>query len=283
MIKTYILAPNWTTAPPPNGPIKLGHILDDITEFEPLNRNAIVPIDDSYLNPIDTKTGFTTSRSKLVAGELDVFAKVLGLAGVGVGAGIYYAKDKNDILSCQGLDTMTFDPNLAYIEDCMKLPDIRIFMEGARYKAPVYLVTGLKIGRGVSLQSTSSMSKGLKVEGGLCPPGSPVEVGGKANVGKTTAESESWEGSTDFIVAFRVKKIRYRHGEIDAKIYKEKAVMQDGTATPQGPVMSLESSEDIKMSDIVTKSALTKVEDVENGEEVHWIIPDYRNEEYHGN
>lgn len=162
----------------------------------------------------------------------------------------------------------------------MKLPDVKNFMEGARFKAPVYLITGLKVGRGVSLQSTSSVSKGLRMEGGLNPPGSPAEFGAKVNAGKTTAEGESWKGSTDFIVAFRVKKIRYRHGEIDAKTYKEKAVMQDGSTTPQGPVMSLESSDDIPMSDIVSNSSLTKEEEVENGEEVHWIIPDYRSQGY---
>lgn len=42
MVKTYILAPNWTTAPPPDGPIKLGHLLDDLTEFVPINRTKLV-------------------------------------------------------------------------------------------------------------------------------------------------------------------------------------------------------------------------------------------------
>lgn len=109
MTKTYFLAPNLTTAPPPNRPIKLGHILDNIAEFKPLSRNTILVIDESHLNPIDTKTSFITSRSKFVAGELGVFAKVLGLVGVLVGADIYYTKDMNGILPCQSLDTMTVE------------------------------------------------------------------------------------------------------------------------------------------------------------------------------
>ncbi|KAL6364638.1 hypothetical protein LRP88_00608 [Fusarium phalaenopsidis] len=277
MVKTYILAPNQTTAP--DDLIKLGHILDDITdirEFEPLNPDGIVPIDRTRT---DTKTGFTSSRRRLISGELGVFAKILGLIGVGAGAGIYYGKDKDSILSCKSLETQTFSPNKAYIEECMKLPDVENFMQGAKYKAHVYLVTGLKIGRGSSFQSASSVSKGGKLDVGINPPGAPVEVGPKAAVNLTTAEGESWEGSTDFIVAFRVKRVQYRQGSIEAKTNTAKAVMQDDNATQQGPIMSLDITDDIAMTEITTQAALTKEEDMEDGEdgegpeEVHWVIP----------
>jgi hypothetical protein len=52
MVKTYILALNWTTAPPPKGPIKLGHLLDDLTEFTPLNRLNVPNPPKEYVNGI---------------------------------------------------------------------------------------------------------------------------------------------------------------------------------------------------------------------------------------
>jgi hypothetical protein len=70
MVKTYILAPNWTTAPPPEGPIKLGHLLDDLMEFTPLNRLNVLDTPKEYVNPVHTQEGFTTSRSRLLSGEL---------------------------------------------------------------------------------------------------------------------------------------------------------------------------------------------------------------------
>jgi hypothetical protein len=70
MVKTYILAPNWTTAPPPQGPIKLGHLLDDLTEFTPLNRLNVPDPPKEYVNPVHTQKGFKTSRSRLLSGEL---------------------------------------------------------------------------------------------------------------------------------------------------------------------------------------------------------------------
>ena len=126
MVKTYVLAPNWTTAPPPGGPIKLGHVLDDLTELVPLNRDSVVDT-SKLLNPIDTKSGFTTSRSRLVSGELGIFARVLGLVGVGGGADAHYKRDRNDVLSCATLDTETFDPTPGYICDTMDLPEIKRF------------------------------------------------------------------------------------------------------------------------------------------------------------
>ncbi|MCJ1242253.1 hypothetical protein MMC14_010260 [Varicellaria rhodocarpa] len=276
MVKTYILAPNWVTAPPPDGPIKLGHLLDDLTEFTPLNRVNVVEIPKTYLNPVDIKDGFKTSRSKLLSGELGIFAKVMGLVGVGAGAKIFYKKDKNDVLSCKKLDTMTFDPPASYITKSMALLEVKTFMEGSMFKAPVYMLTGLKIGRGASLQSSSTKDKGVKIDGGLNPPGSPVQFGGKAGLAVTATEGESWEGSTDFIVAFRVKKIWYHHGDLKNKSYNENVVMQDGTPTMKGSDMTLQADDDIPLEDIFTDESLTMHRDVENGEEVKWIIPNVR-------
>jgi hypothetical protein len=81
-----------------------------------------------------------------------------------------------------------------------------------------------------------------------------------------TAEGESWQGSTDFVVAYRVKRIRYHQGNIEAKINTAKAVMQDESATYQGPAMTLNISDDIFVSEITTQAVLTKEKDLE-GEE----------------
>jgi hypothetical protein len=273
MVKTYILAPNWTTAPPPDGPIKLGHVLDDLTEFVPLNREEIVDIPAKHLNKVDTKDGFTMSRSKLLSGELGVFARVMGLLGVGAAADMYYRKDKNDVLTCRTLDTMTFDPTAKYIADTMALDEINTFMKGCRFKAPVYMITGLKIGRGAALQSSSSTDGGLKLEGGLQPPQSPAQIGLKGGVAVKKADGESWTGSTDFIVAFRARKIWYHHGDLKNTASKHKVVMQDGTPAHTGPDLTLQADDEIPLEDIFTDVPLTTNTDVEDGEEVNWIVP----------
>ncbi|KAM0425637.1 hypothetical protein ACHAPT_009169 [Fusarium lateritium] len=275
MVRTYILAPDWTTAPPPDGPIKLGHILDDLTELVPLNRRSVVEIPDEDKNPDDTKSGFTTSRSELISGELGVFARVLGLVGVGAGADVYFKKDKSDVLSCKRLDTVTFDPTADYIAQSVELPEVSKFMSSGRFKDPVYMVTGLKIAREASLQSSQSKEKGVRLDGGLSPPGAPAQIGGKAGLSTASAQGESWEGSTDFIVAFRVKKIWYHRGdpeELRNKTHHDKAVMQDGSAKAEN-AMVLMSDDDVTLEDVFSEDLTTETEVDGGQEEVVWILP----------
>ena len=282
MVKTYILAPNWTTAPPPDGPIKLGHILDDLTEFVPVNRTKIVDIPEEWLNPLDTKTGFKTSRSKLISGELGFAAKVIGLVGVGVGADMSFKRDKNDVLSCSQLITMTFDPTDDYIADSMKLPEVQNFMRGCKFKSPVFMVTGLKIGRGGALQSGGSTNKGVRLEGGIAPPGSPAQLEGKASIQSATKVGQSWNASSPFIVAFRVRKIWYRHsdehGDIKNKAHKEKVVMQDGAAVRSESAPVLTVDDEVTPSEVSENIDLTVHNDVEDGQEVRWVIPKVESE-----
>ncbi|KAL1848857.1 hypothetical protein Daus18300_013469 [Diaporthe australafricana] len=266
MVKTYILAPNWTTAPPPDGPIKLGHLLDDLTEFVPINRTEMIDT-SGLLNPLDTKTGFTASRGKLISGELGFAAKVIGLVGVGVGADIYYKKDKNDVLSVKKLITMTFDPTDEYIADTMKLAPVQKFMRGSKFRVPVFMITGLKIGRGEQQQLGKGRQAGRGADA-LREPRGAQRHGGH--------QSESWDGSSPFIVAFRVRKIWYRHGDIKHAAHNERVVMQDGAAVYSEPTLTLAVDDDVTPAEVSEDMDLTVEKDVEDGgdgEQEQWVIP----------
>ncbi|KAJ4217087.1 hypothetical protein FSOLCH5_001912 [Fusarium solani] len=273
MVNTYILAPNWTTAPPPDGPIQLGHVLDDLTEFVPLNRRSVPEIPEDDENPVDTKTGFTASRGDLLSGELGVFARIFGLVGIGAGAGVFYEKNKSDVLTCERLDTMTFDPTPEYIAKSVDVPEVSRYMKLRRYKDPVYMVTGLKIGRGCSLQSSQSRTKGFKLDGGLNAPATPCQTGFEAGLSTAATQGESWEGSTDFIVAFRVKKIWYHQGELRSKTHQDKAVMQDGGAVKAESTTVLMHDDEVTPDDVFIDKLLATEGEAENGEEVVWIVP----------
>ncbi|WQF77070.1 hypothetical protein CDEST_02084 [Colletotrichum destructivum] len=273
MVKTYILAPNWTTAPPPDGPIKLGHLLDDLTEFVPVNRRGIVDIPTELLNKVDIKEGFQSTRSRLVSGELGLFAKVIGLVGVGAGAGIYYKKDSNDILSCKTLETMTFDPTAEYIAESMELPEVARYMKGCQFREPLYMITGFKIGRGGSLQSSNSQNRNLKLIGGLNPPGSPINIEGNVGFVREETESEAWEGSTDFVVAFRVRKIWYQKWDIRNKAHNKNVIMQGGAQSETVPDMNLQTSENVQGEEISQEVELMTGQNDDGEEGASWILP----------
>lgn len=135
------------------------------------------------------------------------------------------------------------------------------------------MITGLKIARGSCLQSTQSKEKGLKLEGGLNPPGTPGQIGVKTGLSIATTEGDSWEHSTDFIVAFRVKKIWYHRDELMHETYKDKAVMHAGNAVKAGKPMLLMFDDFVSLEDVFISRSLTTEMETEDGEEVIWIVP----------
>ena len=82
---TYHLPPNFSTPPPPRGPFHLGTVLRDFDvkeQMRPLNQGEAqrIPIPETYS---DHKKGFTATRKKMKSGEVGIWAKFVGLYGVG--------------------------------------------------------------------------------------------------------------------------------------------------------------------------------------------------------
>ncbi|KAK2592384.1 hypothetical protein QQS21_009903 [Conoideocrella luteorostrata] len=282
MVNTYITTPSWTIAPPPDGPIKLGHLLlADTGEdmFKPVNRKSIVPL--PYEN-VTTVTGFKKSRSELTSGNAGIAAKILGLLGIGGDAGMLYEKGRNDVFTCEKIDTMEFEPTTEYIAEVMNSAEIQIFMKECNYKAPLYLITGFKIARGATLESSSSEGYGLQINGGLKSPIFSAGLDGKGNI---TKESESLEHFADFIMAFRARKIWYENKDVikdkahhkDGSMYDEPdrsmVLMQDGTHERKSPNRTLQIGGYLQLSDFPSEMGLTTESGVENGVEICWVIP----------
>jgi len=164
----------------------------------------------------------------------------------------------------------------------MALPEVKMFMEGANFKEPVYMVTGFKIGREASLSSSAGSERGMTMDGGLNPPGAPAQFDGKLKVESKTTEGESWTNSSDFIVAVRLRKIWYdRKGSVKNKAHKNNVVMQEGTPTMgaggEGQ-MELCVSDEVELEEMEGfgfdgGKLIVQEEKAEGGEEVRWIIP----------
>lgn len=82
------------------------------------------------------------------------------------------------MLSFQGLITAAFDPTDEYVAGCMRLDSVQKFMFDSKFRVPVFLTTGLNIGRGCSLLSNSSLAKGWQMQGGFMASGAPMAPSG---------------------------------------------------------------------------------------------------------
>lgn len=268
MVKSYFLAPNFTTAPPPEGPIKLGSILHSISDFKTLNRTVqAIPV--AQLHPVDERTGFQIYLAQLHSADFSLTAKVLGLLGLGTSASIERTKGSETLLSCKRLDTFAFEPTESYINESMKDSKVRSFMRSSRFRRPVYMVTGLKVARGASSTSSTSRLVAIRDDISLVPSGIPVPVGEKAGYASSTDIMEKWDSSTDFIVAFKVRKIWLdRKKEVQHQAHIKMAVMQDWTPFNHELTFTVRSDDDLtpeEVDDMFAKQRMTS----EGGEEVN--------------
>ncbi|OAQ58350.1 major facilitator superfamily MFS-1 [Purpureocillium lilacinum] len=277
MVKTYILAPDYSTAPPPDGPVQLGDLLTDLSELVPLNDKDRVPVPPAF--PPDYKYDFKATRSTLLSGNLGVWAQTAAIFGIGVGAGWAYEAADTDVISFQVVETRCFNPTADYVRLVMAAGPVRSYMASAGGSAAVYMITGLKIGHGAAVETSYSREKGIKLKLGFTHPGVPVEGGPEGGVRSKRVEGMSFEGSTDFVIAFRVRKITYKKGVLHAMVHNKGATLLDGTegeAKRKEPELEFEEEAGLEDAQLDSEMDLKAVEGDENDDkdESLWIVPE---------
>jgi hypothetical protein len=188
--RSYILIPDYDT--PPNA-LALGDILLDPTKpHMVLNARCRIPIDLSKIRRTH-EIGWEAEVVLAIGGRLG--ARTLSLRDL---LGLSVIGDRNSDVTnfaFQQLDTEDFVPDNAYVEAAMRAPDVTNFLEGKVGMSggpDIYMVTGVKVARGVTVKGTS-------VEG-------------------TRMVQVSLESSSDIVFAFRLSKVRYVVGGMNVEV-----------------------------------------------------------------
>lgn len=92
------------------------------------------------------------------------------------------------------VETEYFSPDDKYISDCLGLPDVLDYLDGSLCRKPVFLITGLKIAKGVTVR----MEEKINVQGTLEP-----RSGENTEAGSTYAFTDS----RDIVVGIQCLKI----------------------------------------------------------------------------
>lgn len=263
-----------TTPPPPQGPLHLGHIVRNPSDPEviPLNREDRISIPEAEIPPPDIKDGFTSTRGQLRGGSVGVWAQLLGTIGLDASAGVEHAND--EVIHVRWLETVVFDPDIEYVRQAVNSTSVKAFLEASKFALPVFIVTGLKIARGASTGSTAIRASCAKLGLSAPVPGSGVGVGAAIDATKQSYEGTSFEGSTDFILAFRVRRVKYKKGQLEQNVYTKGASMMDGddddnNGSKSNELEILGLDEETDLSEIDPYSRLNTVEDGES----QWLVP----------
>lgn len=163
------------------------------------------------------KAGFESSRSKLMSGELGLWAQVAACVGIHATASVDASSDA--YIRVQSLETLAFHPDDEYIRRSVGTPEVMAYLSNSRYSTPLYMITAIKVARGASM-SSDAMS-GAELNAGVDAPLPDAQIGPKVRLQKHRGEYEAFEKSSDFILAFRLERIRFRvnQGQVSVKDY----------------------------------------------------------------
>lgn len=138
---------------------------------------------------------------------------------------------------------------------------MRRFLEKSRYRKPIYIITGVKIVTGAKAKTIKSKSiegsLGVDVDGTIWSGGAvPISGGPEISGAMSRKESTSWEGSSDFVLAYRVRKVKVNKlGEVTRdEDYKTGAMLDENSqaameASIPSPLEIDISAEDINIGD----------------------------------
>jgi hypothetical protein len=233
--KTYFLCPTWDYHP--KGPIQLGNIiLSPSTPAEALNGRESLPPAQDTLFPPTTKSGVTWSKEKL-SGRYGLWTEFLSfLTGLGVHASVSHDSSAEQAYAFDAIDTTEFIPTRDYLARSMAAPAVVSFLEKSCFRKPVYMITALKVVRGARAKSALSRSLGAELKVGLDGTwtGAPAKFGPEVRVEWNDEESGSFDGSSDFVFAFRLRKVVvHRSGETTHVEYT-KGAMHGADGRPAG-------------------------------------------------
>lgn len=216
----YFPSPTWDI-PATSDLVVLGRLLKD-----PRNPERRIPGTQAISpSPEQIYTGqkldWSSVNDQLKRGKIGIWAKALQL--VGGGFDLSQTKACLDIHEFETLETKYFVPDAEYISRAMQDDGVKAFLHATHSRDPIYLITGLKIARGAKVTNKTHLERGVAAEVKVDATGfgAPVEVGPEGGFGVRRAMQTSFAGSTDYIFAYRLERIRVkrRTEEVESKEY----------------------------------------------------------------
>ncbi|KAH7148346.1 hypothetical protein EDB81DRAFT_792060 [Dactylonectria macrodidyma] len=279
LVPTYHLPPNFSIRRPPFGPIQLGSILNNLRDIKVLNSSCRLPVEENEIF-CHLKHGFTSTRSRMRKGELGVWARAVGFEGFGTNLNWSREKDDSFEYKFRRLDTYTFSPSVSYLRSSMKELDVAEYIEATDW-APVYIVTGLKVAVGPSVQRTDTTSFSAASKTGVHLPGGQIEIGPRMGFKGQDQYSESWETSDDFIFGLRVEKLVYKKQWLLSHNRRDEGPLLADTVI-KGALVGADSESDddenedeiLKIEDYEDENGMSQVVELDAEDKTVWIVPD---------
>lgn len=198
---------------PQDTDIVLGNIIKDPADPErPLNARDRLPIPEADLRRSEVQ-GWKDDVDKQRGIGGGVNASFLSPLGASFNLKHSFQKGQQDRLEARHLKTVHFDPTPAYIlQSFHNSPDVLKYINDTSFKKKLYMVIGTKVAYGAKRSKAKSHLNETSV--GLGATGLPgLEAGPEASLNSKDSRITSFDESTPFVLAFRLRRIRYSRGK----------------------------------------------------------------------
>ncbi|KAF6835933.1 hypothetical protein CPLU01_04036 [Colletotrichum plurivorum] len=185
---TYLPSPNWDI-PADSNVVVLGRLIrnpKDPQSKVPRSSDDPVPPPEVYEG---AKTDWQTTVERSRAGCIGLWAKCLQL-------------------------TRYFLPDEEYLARALEDAGVQAYFHVNNHRKPVYLITGVKIARGASVSTESSVERlaQAEVKADATGFGASVEVGPETSWESAARRTVSYGGSSDYIFAYQLTRIKPKKG-----------------------------------------------------------------------
>ncbi|KAK0701179.1 hypothetical protein B0T21DRAFT_353816 [Apiosordaria backusii] len=263
MDKCWFILPH-SDVPPPTipssgighltGPLCPGHLIPSPSRLDSVMNSTSGPLPippDMHIH-LSTSTNFTWTRHMGRAFHHSAGASVPILAAAGLpvtaeaGAGISHGRFRSERWDFEKLETYTMWPTRAYLEDTLEDDeDVRNWVNRKKIKGlgswEVYMITGVKVGRGAKMTVVEGKVSGGEGKGGLGLSGlAEGHLASGTSSHKGTAVSQ--ENMKDFVWAVRLEKVA--KGMFDSRwtpsrFYSQGAAFRMAASPPLDPSQAL--------------------------------------------
>ncbi|KAI8723653.1 hypothetical protein NCS52_00221700 [Fusarium sp. LHS14.1] len=223
----YIRAPNLDYEP--DKAIRLGHIWRN-----PLDPGSFCGQPLTIPHEMETnhtyKAPWFIGKGRSTGGSVGVWAKFLQVVGVTAQANFNWNNADDMAHTFQRLDTYSIEPTPEYLKASIEAVAEDSIKKGER----LYMITGVKIARGAVGTIFSSRTVGARGRVGAsgASQGVDAEGGPYFDASRNEYSGVSYGESSDFVFAYRVRKILYQKGGYKTKVGAHTDAMYAGAGLP---------------------------------------------------
>ncbi|KAL6806341.1 hypothetical protein GGI42DRAFT_321028 [Trichoderma sp. SZMC 28013] len=203
--KSYFLASSWDLNP---SEITLGSVITDVKAPEQLLSNKDLPANidtDIYAQEATNSSGEVEYGNEFSVGLFSTFIQLI-TAGFEVS---HSSKSSSKLeYSYESMETRRFTPSQEFIAKVAADAAVKSRLKIWGRRAKIFLITGVKIAKGVTLATVEEAEKDTTFQVGVEIPTPQVKIGPKATLNLATRQAHTQRVEGPIIFAFQVERLR---------------------------------------------------------------------------